>query len=548
MAPGPGRATRAGKAGDWRPRHRDRARGVDGRVVDRPFDPDERSSLGLLQLAADGATRRWWASDGRQAVTVDGPADGRTYDLRISPRMVLMALLDAGPGDTAALSRSEGPDGPQVTLRARSGAVTLPLDPRPAPATAAALAARATLAPVATFRASASSWPACSCSVQWPPLVGDDDLEPPFILSVGADGLTVRVDWPGVGPSQWTLEGEATGEGYLAVPPEQLEAALREFDGDVTLDFADDLMEPLLLRGEGRQVLIMPLEIVLSSNATPPRRCWRTLGPDALQRDNGDGDYPLPAAATPIFARLIPDDPIRLVVFVVVLADVERDDELLGELNDHNSRLAFVRTFWVDGSVIVEADLIAATTDRDELVILSSAVRDAADELGPMMAALYGGSLAAASPRSAGTATATPAGVGGGRPRRMGGAHRADRGAVDARRGGAPAHRSQPARLGPQRGRQHRGQPGTGRRPARRGARSAGPSAGSSMPARRLGPGEPEHGFLVVGLSRDDALSLGRRYSQEAIFEVEGDDARVLACFKDRSEVCTRRRHGGPPP
>ena len=511
----------------------------------RFLDPDERAPLGLLQLAADGTTRRWWASDGRQAATVEGQADARTYDVRISPRMVLLALLDAEPGDPAVLSRAEGDAGPELTLAARSGTVTLPLDLRAAAGTAEAMAARSGLPSAATFRASAGLMAGLLRSVQWPPVADTDDLEPPFILSVDAAGLTVRVEWSGVGPSQWTLEGEATGEGYLAVPPEQLEAALRDFEGDVTLDFAGDLTQPLMLYGEGRSVLIMPLGTRLEQQRQATEALVEgTFGPDALLRD-ADGDYPLPAAATPIFARLIPDDPIRLVVFAVVLADVGRDDELMGELNDHNSRLAFVRTFWIDGSVIVEADLIAATTDRDELVTAFERVRDAADELGPMLAALYGGSLAAgvAEERWDGyrrTAVWVEAGL--------------DEWVELIGPTAAPWTHDAVVHLltaaNPH---------GSGRSEtvnAEANLALAGDLLAAGCVIRQavgrefdaatgaVSGGEPEHGFLVVGLSREDALALGRRHSQEAIFEVEGDEARVLACFKDRAEAMPRR-HGG---
>jgi hypothetical protein len=45
--------------------------------------------------------------------------------------------------------------------------------------------------------------------------------------------------------------------------------------------------------------------------------------------------------------------------------------------------------------------------------------------------------------------------------------------------------------------------------------------------------GHFEDSVAVIGLSREEAVQIGRRYEQEAIFEVTEDEVIVLSCKKD---------------
>jgi hypothetical protein len=99
---------------------------------------------------------------------------------------------------------------------------------------------------------------------------------------------------------------------------------------------------------------------------------------------DSDGDYPLQRHSTSVFGRLVHDrQPARFQVFAVVLHDVEQSAELLRELNDLNASIDFARIFVIDRQVLVEVDLVAGTLDADELRVAIRAV--------PMMAAVHGG-------------------------------------------------------------------------------------------------------------------------------------------------------------
>ena len=84
------------------------------------------------------------------------------------------------------------------------------------------------------------------------------------------------------------------------------------------------------------------------------------------------------------------------VAFVQVLAHavygVPRSAKLLTELNDINRRAQWTKVFWSDGYVISEANLHWTDADRDGLERLMNAICAMCDDIGPMIAAVYGGS------------------------------------------------------------------------------------------------------------------------------------------------------------
>ena len=82
-----------------------------------------------------------------------------------------------------------------------------------------------------------------------------------------------------------------------------------------------------------------------------------------------------------------------LQVFAVVLRDVERDTDLLAELNDLNTELQFARLFIVGGQVLAEVDLVASTLDSEELRNAIDKLQDVDRRIKPMLAAVFGGDI-----------------------------------------------------------------------------------------------------------------------------------------------------------
>jgi hypothetical protein len=52
-----------------------------------------------------------------------------------------------------------------------------------------------------------------------------------------------------------------------------------------------------------------------------------------------------------------------------------------------------------------------------------------------------------------------------------------------------------------------------------------------------------EPGFAVEGLSREEARELGRRFGQHAVFEIEENELRIVACFEERVLGSEDARH-----
>jgi len=95
-----------------------------------------------------------------------------------------------------------------------------------------------------------------------------------------------------------------------------------------------------------------------------------------------------------VYIRLIDADPVVLRVFSPLLRGVDRTPELLGELNDLNARLSFLRFFWRDGAVFAATEMLAGSVDRDTLAHAFETVADAADYYDERLEPRFGGEKA----------------------------------------------------------------------------------------------------------------------------------------------------------
>lgn len=87
-------------------------------------------------------------------------------------------------------------------------------------------------------------------------------------------------------------------------------------------------------------------------------------------------------------------DPIVLRVFSPLLRGVPRSPELLGELNDLNARLSFLRFFWRDDAVFAATEMLAEKVDRISLAHAFETVADAADYYDERLEPRFGGEKA----------------------------------------------------------------------------------------------------------------------------------------------------------
>lgn len=95
-----------------------------------------------------------------------------------------------------------------------------------------------------------------------------------------------------------------------------------------------------------------------------------------------------------VYIRLIDADPPVLRVYSPLLRYVARTPELLGELNDLNARLSFLRLFWREGTVYAATELLAAALTEDGLRHASDTIADAADYYDERLEPRFGGEKA----------------------------------------------------------------------------------------------------------------------------------------------------------
>jgi hypothetical protein len=114
-------------------------------------------------------------------------------------------------------------------------------------------------------------------------------------------------------------------------------------------------------------------------------RHWSTPEPDA------DGDYPFRADTSACWVRIVggPDPSVQ--VFGHAANDVPRSAKMLAEINELNRQSRWTKVFWINGCVISEATLHWTLVDAPSLDRVMGATCAVCDDIGPMIAAVFGG-------------------------------------------------------------------------------------------------------------------------------------------------------------
>lgn len=495
--------------------------------------PDELAVIGMLRLVGDGSRRIWWSGDSRRLVRQVGGVDDGVYDLLVSPRLVEFAFGRAIADEATTLEVMTAESGSMVALRARTDtqALSVAADPRAYPNVdeiiASELAADGAWAVVdaeefATLLEVARRRPAVDTD--------DDESDPLFWLAVVEDeGIVVDLRWPGLGLTKFHLRARAQGSRTAAVPPSQLADALIGLSGEITVVVPDMAHNAIRISAPQRDALILPIETTFERMRSSTEQVLaEVFGPSVLERD-ADGLYRLDHH-TAVFARLVDDEPVRIQVFAIAVDGVPNSAELLTELNDHNARLGFARCFWLNDQVLVECDLMAGTTEAAELEAAHERVLSISRELGPMLAAVFGGASTDAAAATGGSGNwdaylHTVVGaelVEGVYTAISDGGTWPYPGTVWALTSDNPM------------GELRSDDDNEAARPelvaafAARGAKYQS-SVGASVDTEHS-----ETGLVVWNTDRQTVLEVARQFRQEAIFEIDQDEVRVIACFDDR--------------
>lgn len=121
-------------------------------------------------------------------------------------------------------------------------------------------------------------------------------------------------------------------------------------------------------------------------------RCLQDIWDVCRAPVDEDGDYPFRAGVAACWVRVDAQTPILVRVFGHAVVDVKRSAGLLRELNDVNSRARTTSAAWDGGLVRVSAVVHPEALGRGSLRHALDAVASVSNDLGPMLASVYGGS------------------------------------------------------------------------------------------------------------------------------------------------------------
>ncbi|MFZ0324909.1 MAG: YbjN domain-containing protein [Actinomycetes bacterium] len=105
---------------------------------------------------------------------------------------------------------------------------------------------------------------------------------------------------------------------------------------------------------------------------------------------DSDGDYPFRAGPAMVWVG-IDECPPAVRVFAHAATGIKRSAKLLAEINELNANARWAKVFWSDGIVLVSRVLDLDGADAASIGRACDAVAVVAQDVGPMMAAVYGG-------------------------------------------------------------------------------------------------------------------------------------------------------------
>lgn len=121
-------------------------------------------------------------------------------------------------------------------------------------------------------------------------------------------------------------------------------------------------------------------------------RCLQDIWEIGRLEVDGDGDYPFRWGSAACWVSVHTQlKPMTVDVFAHAALDVPRTAKLLREINEVNTSSRLASVMWSGGVVVVRSAVLAASVDREQLHHSLIAVGSLADEIGPLMASVYGG-------------------------------------------------------------------------------------------------------------------------------------------------------------
>ncbi len=107
---------------------------------------------------------------------------------------------------------------------------------------------------------------------------------------------------------------------------------------------------------------------------------------------DADGDYPYRWGTAACWVHIESGQPAMVRVFAQAATNVKRSTRLLAEINEVNTGTRCAEVVWADNAVLVSYALHALAVDREPLGHACASVGVVADDIGGMVAAVFGGS------------------------------------------------------------------------------------------------------------------------------------------------------------
>lgn len=514
-------------------------------AVCRALSDDERSARGWVALIGEEDQRIWQAVGNHMAVrwTVSAPRSSDRFRLLVPPSIIMFGAVAAGDDEMAHLSVPAVPQGdfPALEVSGPGGSLIVDLD-HGASEMVDTEAAMATGDLTAWAVVSAGGLLSMVRARTARVVARDDELdeEPAYLFGIEDGRLHASVSWAVCGVTEYSVGAlDYDGVGYVIVDPNMLASGLELFDeGEtVTVSIPRLVSRPVSIVGRDLEVALRPAVTWQERLRARVLDIIREVGgPLAVERD-AEGDHLLSRSALPIYGRLRLDaDPPLFQVFAVLVEDVEVTAGLLVELNDLNAQIGIARVFQANGRVLGQVDLVATTLDGTELGSAIDRLTTIAERISPMVAAVHGGEPPADPFErrwslyrdTIVSAEATPGVV-----EDLNGPAAVDAWPFPSAVHVLTAWNPQGVPMGESRHREV--QLRLVEEVLRRGGRFV------HGTGRAIEGGHAEPSIIVWGLDRSIAMAIGRQASQDAIFEIDADQIRMVSCVDDRVETWPRR-------
>ena len=357
-------------------------------------DDDESQPIGNIRLTATGGKRYWHTTDSYRLGRITGLDDPNEFDLLLPPRIFNRAHLLRSTTNDYVLYLNEFDDGSRYfTLRGDLGEILGPYPRGPFPQIDELMLGIDGRTPDFTVNAELLAEAVSSTGYGWDTLPKIDDTDVPLIeFARSNEGLWMSSRWNAGMPTTVLLAGPTPQRTIQSsVNASYLLSILRRIEGDVDIAFGPESSDPISFTDGTFTGVLMPIRRGLERHRPHVESVISDVfGPEALTQDE-IGDYQIRATGVPVWGRMIDVQPPTLRVLATVAAEIENSPELLHEINEINTNLTFAKVDWDNNFVTVSSDLVAETLDAEELDTAYSRVRQIAVEMSEVIIAMFGG-------------------------------------------------------------------------------------------------------------------------------------------------------------